>query len=36
MKVEGLITCSTGQQIFKFKFNSGTNQELLEFMLILN
>ena len=27
-KVEGLITYSTEQQIFKFKVNSGTNQEL--------
>ena len=27
-KVEGLITYSTEQQIFKFKFNSGNNQEL--------
>ena len=27
-KVEGLITYSTDQQIFKFKVNSGTNQEL--------
>ena len=29
-KVEGLITYSTGQQIFKFKVNSGTYQELWE------
>ena len=28
-KVEGLITYSTDQQIFKFKVNSGNNQELL-------
>ena len=27
-KVEGLITYSTGQQIFKFKVNSGTDQEV--------
>ena len=27
-KVVGLITYSTDQQIFKFKVNSGTNQEL--------
>ena len=27
-KVEGLITYSTDQQIFKFKVNSGNNQEL--------
>ena len=27
-KVEGLITCSTDQQIFKFKVNSGNSQEL--------
>ena len=27
-KVEGLITCSTDQQIFKFKVNSGTDQEV--------
>ena len=27
-KVEGLITYSTGQQIFKFKVNCGSNQEL--------
>ena len=27
-KVEGLITYSTGQQIFKFMVNSGNNQEL--------
>ena len=27
-KVEGLITYSTGQQLFKFKVNSGTNQEV--------
>ena len=27
-KVEGLITYSTGQQIFKFKVNSGSSQEL--------
>ena len=27
-KVEGLITYSTDQQIFKFKVNSGTDQEL--------
>ena len=27
-KVEGLITYSTEQQIFKFKVNSGNNQEL--------
>ena len=27
-KVEGLISCSTEQQIFKFKVNSGNNQEL--------
>ena len=27
-KVEGLITYSTDQQIFKFKVNSGSNQEL--------
>ena len=26
-KVEGLITYSTDQQIFKFKVNSGNNQE---------
>ena len=29
-KVEGLITYSTDQQIFKFKVNSGNNQELWE------
>ena len=28
-KVEGLITYSTEQQIFKLKVNSGNNQELL-------
>ena len=27
-KVEGLITYSTDQQIFKFKVNSGNNKEL--------
>ena len=27
-KVEGLITYSTDQQIFKFKVNSGTDQEV--------
>ena len=27
-KVEGLITHSTNQQIFKFKVNSGTDQEV--------
>ena len=27
-KVEGLITYSTTQQIFKFKVNSGTDQEV--------
>ena len=27
-KVEGLITYSTEQQVFKFKVNSGNNQEL--------
>ena len=27
-KVEGLITYSTEQQLFKFKVNSGNNQEL--------
>ena len=27
-KVKGLITYSTDQQIFKFKVNSGNNQEL--------
>ena len=27
-KVEGLITYSTVEQIFKFKFNSGSSQEL--------
>ena len=27
-KVEGLITYSTDQQIFKFKVNSGNNYEL--------
>ena len=27
-KVEGLITCSTDQQIFKLKVNSGTDQEV--------
>ena len=27
-KVEGLITYSTDKQIFKFKVNSGNNQEL--------
>ena len=27
-KVEGLIIYSTDQQIFKFKVNSGNNQEL--------
>ena len=29
-KVEGLITYSTDQQIFKFKVNSGNNQEVWE------
>ena len=29
-KVEALITCSTEQQIFKLKVNSGNNQELWE------
>ena len=29
-KVEGLITYSTDQQIFKFKVNSGSSQELWE------
>ena len=27
-KVEGLITYSTDQQVFKFKVNSGTDQEV--------
>ena len=35
-KVERLIPYSTDQQIFKFKVNSGTNQELWEFTLIFN
>ena len=35
-KVEGLITYSTHQQIFKFKVKSGTDQEVWEFILILN
>ena len=30
-KVEGLITNSTDQQIFKFKVNSGTDQEVTQF-----
>ena len=39
-KVEGLISYSTEQQIFKFKVNSGNNQELwgvnIEFTLYMN
>ena len=35
-KVEGLITHSIDQQIFKFKVNSGSNQELWGFILIFN
>ena len=35
-KDEGLITYSTDQQIFKFKVNSGTNQEVGGSMLTLN
>ena len=35
-KVEGLITYSTDQQIFKFKVNSGTDQEVGELILIFN
>ena len=35
-KVEGLITYSTDQQIFKFKVNSGNNQELLGVNIELN
>ena len=35
-KVEGLITYSTDQQIFKFKVNSGSNQEFGDFILIFN
>ena len=35
-KVEGLITYSTDQKIFKFKVNSGTDQEVGEFILIFN
>ena len=39
-KVEGLITYSTDQQIFKFKVNSGmdqeVDQEVWEFILIFN
>ena len=34
--MDRLIIYSTEQQIFKLKANFGTNQELLEFMLILN
>ena len=33
-KMEGLITYSFNQQIFKFKVNSGINQELWGEMLI--
>ena len=35
-KVERPITYSTDQQIFKFKVNSGTDQEVQEFSLIFN
>ena len=35
-KVEGLITYSTEQQIFKFKVYSGNNQELWELILGLH
>ena len=35
-KVEGLIGYSTDQQIFKFKVNSGTNQQLWGFYLDFN
>ena len=35
-KVEGPITYSTDQQIFKLKVKSGTDQDVWEFILILN